>query len=46
LEQLTTFRPASHSRAPTVVAFLSMVDRRRRLHRELVEYPATFAGLT
>jgi chromosome partitioning protein len=40
-EQLRAFL-ADSARAPDVVAFLSMVDRRRRLHRELAaSLPAT-----
>ena len=34
-EQLQTFLAEGPQPAPAVVAFLSMVDRRRRLHREL-----------
>jgi cellulose biosynthesis protein BcsQ len=36
-EQLQTFLAGGPQPAPEVVAFLSMVDRRRRLHRELAE---------
>ena len=34
-EQLSTFLADGPEPPPAVVAFLSMVDRRRRLHREL-----------
>lgn len=34
-EQLLAFLAAGRERAPAVVAFLSMVERRRRMHREL-----------
>jgi len=36
-EQLREFLAGGPQPAPAVVAFLSMVDRRRRLHRELAE---------
>jgi chromosome partitioning protein len=36
-EQLSTFVDSEIKRRPQVVAFFSMVDRRKRLHRELVE---------
>jgi cellulose biosynthesis protein BcsQ len=35
-DQLRAFLAAQPGRAPDVLAFLSMVDRRKRLHRELV----------
>jgi cellulose biosynthesis protein BcsQ len=36
LEQLQDFLDQQDDRAPDVLAFLSMVDRRKRLHRELL----------
>jgi chromosome partitioning protein len=36
LEQLQAFLSAQPERAPEVFAFFSMVDRRKRLHREIV----------
>jgi chromosome partitioning protein len=36
LEQLQVFLDAQPDRAPEVLAFFSMVDRRKRLHREIV----------
>jgi chromosome partitioning protein len=41
LEQLRTFLDDQAARAPEVLAFFSMVDRRKRLHREIV---ATLPG--
>jgi cellulose biosynthesis protein BcsQ len=37
LEQLTQFVATVTDRPPTILGFLSMVDRRRRLHRDLAE---------
>jgi chromosome partitioning protein len=37
LDQLRTFLDGDVRRPPEVLAFFSMVDRRKRLHRELVE---------
>jgi chromosome partitioning protein len=37
LDQLGRFAAKTKGKTPPVLAFLSMVDRRRRLHRELVE---------
>ena len=37
LEQLQDFLAGNGGAAPQIVAFLSMVDRRRKLHRELAE---------
>lgn len=37
LDQLTAFIEESELDPPQVIAFLSMVDRRRRLHRDLAE---------
>jgi cellulose biosynthesis protein BcsQ len=42
LEQLRAFLAAGPQPAPDVLAFFSMVDRRKRLHRELV---ATLPGI-
>jgi chromosome partitioning protein len=36
LEQLRAFLDDDPGRAPEVLAFFSMVDRRKRLHREIV----------
>ena len=36
-EQLATFVDAEVDRRPQIVAFFSMVDRRKRLHRDVVE---------
>jgi len=45
-EQLQAFLAGGPQPAPAVVAFLSMVDRRRRLHRELAEsLPQTLPGV-
>lgn len=45
LEQLHDFLTGHAASAPEVLAFLSMVDRRRALHRELAaSLPARFAG--
>lgn len=46
LEQLHAFLAAQPEHAPAVLAFFSMVDRRKRLHRELVSsLPATVPGV-
>jgi chromosome partitioning protein len=46
LDQLEGFLDDHAPSAPRVLAFLSMVDRRRALHRELAaELPGRFAGL-
>jgi cellulose biosynthesis protein BcsQ len=46
LEQLHAFLAAQPERAPAVLAFFSMVDRRKRLHRELVSaLPAAVPGV-
>lgn len=37
LEQLTDFIAGFDGRRPQVLAFFSMVDRRKRLHREIIE---------
>jgi cellulose biosynthesis protein BcsQ len=37
LDQLTEFVAALDGRRPSLLAFFSMVDRRKRLHREIVE---------
>jgi cellulose biosynthesis protein BcsQ len=37
LEQLTDFIAGFSGRRPDVLAFFSMVDRRKRLHREITE---------
>ncbi|MGE5292475.1 MAG: ParA family protein [Micromonosporaceae bacterium] len=37
LDQLTTFVESFDSHQPSIVAFFSMVDRRKRLHRDIVE---------
>jgi cellulose biosynthesis protein BcsQ len=37
LDQLTEFVSGFHGRRPDVVAFFSMVDRRKKLHREITE---------
>lgn len=37
LDQLDSFAAGTKGKTPPVLAFLSMVDRRRRLHRDLVE---------
>lgn len=37
LDQLRTFMDATKGPSPHLLAFLSMVDRRRKLHRELVD---------
>ena len=45
-EQLQEFLAGGPQPAPAVVAFLSMVDRRRRLHRELAEsLPEVLTGV-
>jgi len=45
-ERLLKFVAAQVDRRPEIVAFFSMVDRRKRLHRELVaELPATYASI-
>jgi chromosome partitioning protein len=45
-EQLQAFLVGGPQPAPDVVAFLSMVDRRRKLHRELAEsLPEAFPGV-
>jgi len=38
LDQLTGFVGAFDGRRPAIVAFFSMVDRRKRLHRDIVEH--------
>ncbi len=38
LDQLAHFAADTPGRTPPILAFLSMVDRRRRLHRELAEH--------
>jgi cellulose biosynthesis protein BcsQ len=46
LEQLHAFLTTQPGRAPAVLAFFSMVDRRKRLHRELVSsLPAVVPGV-
>ena len=46
LEQLHGFLASHPKRAPEVLAFFSMVDRRKRLHRELVSsLPAMVGGV-
>jgi cellulose biosynthesis protein BcsQ len=46
LEQLHAFLAAQGEPAPAVLAFFSMVDRRKRLHRDLVSsLPATLPGV-
>jgi len=46
LEQLHAFLQRQGSAAPQILAFLSMIDRRKRLHRELTEsLPHTFPGM-
>jgi cellulose biosynthesis protein BcsQ len=46
LEQLQAFLAAQPEHAPAVLAFFSMVDRRKRLHRDLVcSLPATVPGV-
>ena len=37
LDQLTTFVESLDGHQPSIVAFFSMVDRRKRLHRDIVE---------
>jgi chromosome partitioning protein len=37
LDQLTDFVAGFHGRRPEVRAFFSMVDRRKRLHQEIIE---------
>jgi chromosome partitioning protein len=37
LDQLTEFLETFHGRRPEVLPFFSMVDRRKKLHREIVE---------
>jgi cellulose biosynthesis protein BcsQ len=37
LDQLNTFLAKRKERSPQVLPFFSMVDRRKRLHRELIE---------
>ncbi len=37
LDQLTEFLATFHGRRPEVLAFFSMVDRRKKLHREIIE---------
>ncbi len=44
LEQLHGFLASHPTRAPEVLAFFSMVDRRKRLHRELVSSLPPMAG--
>ena len=44
LEQLHGFLASHPKRAPEVLAFFSMVDRRKRLHRELVSSLPAMAG--
>jgi len=39
LDQLADFAAGTKGRTPPILAFLSMVDRRRRLHRELTSRP-------
>ena len=47
LEQLQAFLAGDAKAAPAVVAFLSMVDRRRRLHRDLASsLPITLPAVT
>ena len=46
-EQLQGFLAESDARAPAVLGFLSMVDRRKKLHRELTEsLPATLPAVS
>ncbi|MET0510499.1 MAG: AAA family ATPase [Thermoleophilaceae bacterium] len=46
LEQLYAFLAKQTGHVPAVLAFFSMVDRRKRLHRELVgSLPAEFPGV-
>jgi chromosome partitioning protein len=46
LEQLHAFLATQPEHAPAVLAFFSMVDRRKRLHRELVSsLPASVPGV-
>lgn len=46
LEQLQGFLAKTSSPAPQVLAFLSMVDRRKRMHRELeATLPSTLPGV-
>jgi chromosome partitioning protein len=46
LEQLHAFLDGARGRPPRVLAFLSMVDRRKRLHLSLAEtLPQTFPGM-
>ena len=46
LEQLRTFLAGTGDAAPDVLAFFSMVDRRKRLHRELVaSLPSELPGV-
>ena len=37
LDQLTDFIAGFDRRRPTILAFFSMLDRRKRLHREIAE---------
>ena len=41
LDQLTEFVAGFDGRRPQVLAFFSMVDRRKKLHQEITEGPAT-----
>ncbi len=46
-DQLTEFVATAGRRAPRVLAFFSMVDRRRRLHRDIVrDLPSERRGIT
>lgn len=46
LDQLDSFAANTKGKTPPVLAFLSMVDRRRRLHRELLDsFPSTRADV-
>ena len=46
LEQLHAFLDAQQERRPDVLSFFSMVDRRKRLHREIMEeLPAALPGV-
>jgi chromosome partitioning protein len=38
LDQLTSFVDSFDGRRPSILAFFSMVDRRKRLHRDIVEH--------
>jgi chromosome partitioning protein len=47
LDQLRTFLAGTEQQPPDVLAFFSMVDRRKRLHRELVaSLPAELPGVS